>query len=337
MKIRHLILTSSFAGAEQHVCTLASEQSRHGHEVEVWGGDPTAMRGRLAEGVVHRACSSVAVAVRHARKAPRPDVLHAHMTKAELASTLISGATGPPVISTRHFAAVRGRSRGGHLARPLLRRRFTVQLAVSEYVAAHIDGPSRVVYAGVESQTFDQPRERVVLVAQRLSPEKRTGDALASFATSGLVAQGWHMDIAGRGHEYEALKRQAVALGLSGAVRFLGFCDDLRNRLATAAIVLATAPAEPFGLTVVEAMAHGTSVVASASGGHLESVGRATSDFLYAVGNTHRAGDLLAQLASDEERRRGYGEKLRDVQRSLFTLERQYLNTQAVYEELSRG
>ena len=40
-------------------------------------------------------------------------------------------------------------------------------------------------------------RERVVLVAQRLEPEKRSDVALRAFAASGLAEPGWRLDVAG--------------------------------------------------------------------------------------------------------------------------------------------
>lgn len=336
MKIRHLILTNSFAGAEQHVCVLANAQARHGHKVEVWGGDPGAMRPRLDDAVVVQPCSTVSAALRLGRRSGMVDVIHAHMTAAEVAATVAAlfHTRGAVVVATRHFAAVRGASPAGHLVRPALRTTVAAQIAVSEFVAQSIDGKSTVVYAGVEAQ---EPvmghRDNVILVAQRLSPEKLTRDALDIFAASGLAERGWRLAIAGRGVEGEALARRAEQHGIAGSVQFLGFCSDLPARMTRAAMLLATAPAEPFGLTVVEAMAHGTPVVAAAGGGHLESIGSSRHARLYKVGNVQEGGRLVRTLAVDSELRAAYGADLRRLQREKFTVDRQYADTQRVYEE----
>lgn len=334
MKIRHLVLTESFAGAEQHVCVLAREQASQGHEVEVWGGDPKAMQARLGDGVAHTACGSVGAALRRSRSAGQVDVIHAHMTKAETAATVGAWMTGSAaLVATRHFAAVRGSSRMGRLARPVLRRAIDAQIAVSEFVAHNIDGRSTVVYAGVPAQPeVTSARADVVLVAQRLSPEKRTRDALDAFAASGLPGDGWRLEIAGRGAQQSQLVSHADALGIGRQVEFLGFVDDLPGRMQQASVLLAPAPAEPFGLTVVEAMSHGTPVVATASGGHLETVGRVGRRYLYPVGRAEQAGSLLADLAADSRGRQTYGHELRAVQRELFTPHRQFAETQRVYE-----
>lgn len=336
MKVRHLILTGSFAGAEQHVCVLANAQARFGHQVEVWGGDPAAMRSRLDDAVVAQPCSSVSAALWLARRSGRVDVIHAHMTAAEVAATLTAGlyTRGAAVVATRHFAAVRGASLAGQLARPALRRAVAAQIAVSRFVAENIDGESTVVYAGVDTQEpASGPHDNVVLVAQRLSPEKHTSDALDIFADAGIAELGWRLAIAGRGVEGEALERKIKQLGLVRSVQLLGFCPDLRARMARAAIVLATAPSEPFGLTVVEAMAHGTPVVAAAGGGHLESVGSSAEAALYPVGNLAEGGRLVRSLAKDPDARAAYGADLRRLQRVRFTVDRQYADTQRVYEE----
>lgn len=243
-----------------------------------------------------------------------------------------------PIVVTRHFAAVRGHSRSGRLVRPMLQHKITAQIAISEFVAGIIDGPSRVVYAGVESQDrVDERRERVVLVAQRLSPEKRTVDALESFALSGLADKGWRLQVAGRGAEMPVLMESSRRLALSDSVDYLGFCDDLPRRLRSASMVLATAPAEPFGLTVIEAMAHGTPIVATAAGGHLETVGRARPDFLYEVADVARAGEMLKILGADQALRAAYSAELQSVQRRHFTVERQFAETQKIYDEVVPG
>lgn len=334
MRIRHLVLTSSFAGTEQHVCVLANEQARNGHAVEVWGGEPSAMLARLDHRVAYHPCDSVSTAIRQIRP-EQQGIIHAHMTQAEAAAVMVGARSRAPVIATRHFAAKRGHSIFGQLARPALRRRIHTQIAVSEFVAAHIDGPSRVVYAGVPSQPpADSAREQVVLVAQRLSPEKRTADALDAFAASTLGERGWRLHFAGRGQQLDVLVDRASSLGLKDQVSFLGFTQDLQQRIHRAAIVLATAPAEPFGLTVIEAMAHGTPIVATASGGHLESVGQVSSDFLYSPGDAAQAGGLLRTLADDRAARHGYGQALQAAQQERFTPERQYAETQKVYDDV---
>src|SRR6201999_467277 len=75
---------------------------------------------------------------------------------------------------------------------------------------------------------------------------------------------------------------------------------------------------EASGLSVVEAVAAGLPVVAAAGGGHLETVGPVPGAALYDPLDTRQAGRLLADLATDPDRRATYGDALRAGQREHF-------------------
>lgn len=336
MRVLHVVRSDTFAGVERHIATLAAVQSRRGHDVTVVGGSGALMKVALGDARVRVVQGdTIRQVIAQVRRHRQVDIIHAHMTAAELGASL---GTSKPLIVTRHFAQRRGATPVGRLTSMLIRRRTANQISVSGFVAERIDGSSRVIYSGVEAPPHPgEHSDRVILVAQRLSPEKRTIDALDAFAASGLAHTGWRMDLAGRGSEHDRLVARAFDLGLQQSTSFLGFVSDLSARLGTAGMVLATAPAEPFGLSVVEAMAHGTPVVATSAGGHMESVGRAGLDFLYASGDTAAAGALLKKLAGDSDLRRHYGRELHNVQRAYFTPERQYAETQKIYEEVAGG
>ena len=121
---------------------------------------------------------------------------------------------------------------------------------------------------------------------------------------------------------------------MAQAVRFLGQRPDVPDLMRSAGIVLATCDIEGLGLSVLEAMAAGTPVVAVAAGGHLETIGGVPGASLYSRGNTIQAGELLARLASDPTRRDSYGAQLQSRQRTAFTIAAQALATEAVYRSV---
>jgi glycosyltransferase involved in cell wall biosynthesis len=145
-------------------------------------------------------------------------------------------------------------------------------------------------------------REPVVLVAQRLEAEKQTRLALEAWAISPLRHEGWELHVAGRGAEALTLRDHAVSLGVDVSVRFLGFVDDVHEQMSSASLLIATAPFEPFGLSVVEAMASGLPVVAAGSGAHAE-VLQGFEDQLFASGSVHACATLLTRLGRDSDRR----------------------------------
>ncbi len=336
MRIIHLIRSDGWAGVERHVASLSVEQARQGHHVHMIGGDPTVVPAWLAaESVQFSPVRTLWQAAGTLQRSPRPQILHVHMTAAELAGAMSVRMRPVPVVATRHFAEPRG---SRLLSRPIVRlaeRRIAAQISVSRYVADHIGGESTVILSGVETSDPGPSaweRDPVVLVVQRLQPEKNTHLALEAFAASGLVSLGWRMDVAGDGPLRPTLERLASELGIEGAVHFLGRRSDVPQLMSSAGILVAPGENEAFGISAVEAMAAGLPVVAAAAGGQLETVGRVPDAALFPPGDAARAAALLRCLALDVHARALYGRALREAQRRDLTLGAQARATERVYE-----
>ncbi|OLT54159.1 glycosyltransferase family 4 protein [Cellulosimicrobium sp. CUA-896] len=338
MRILHAVRSDGFAGVERHVARLARAQSAAGHEVAVLGGDPDGMRASVDDPAVplRPAATTAQVAALLRRHGPSADVVHVHMTAAEVAAAVAARTVRgfPPVVSTRHFARRRGHGPRGTVVAAVASSTVREQIAISRYVAEHVDGPSTVVPVGVEPRP-DGPaareRERVVLAVQRLEPEKRTDVALDAFAASGLAADGWRLELAGDGSQRPALAAQAERLGIARATTFLGTRDDVEALLGRAALLVATCPVEGLGLSVLEAMASGLPVVAAAAGGHLETLDGTDPLTLFPPGDADAAGHALAVLAGDPDRRDASAAAGLAAQRARYTPAAQVAGTDAVY------
>lgn len=333
----HVVCTDAFAGVERYVSTLARTQDARGLRVQVLGGEATRMRAELAGSGVGWAEAATPLRAMAALRGLRgARLVHAHMTAAELAAVT---ATRAPVVATRHFADRRGSGVAGRAAGRYVTRRIARQVAISRFVAERVEGASTVVHPGVP--TVDRvgttaDRRPVVLMAQRLEAEKRTDLALRMWAASGLAAEGWELAVAGTGALRPALEELAGSLGIADSCRFLGARSDIADLMASSAVFLAPRPDEPYGLSVVEAMAHGTPVVAARGGGHDETVGLADGAVLVPADDASAAGAALARLARDPSRRAAYGEELRALQQQRFGLETHADGIDAVYREALR-
>ena len=334
LSILHAVCTREFAGVEQFIVRLALAQSEAGHEVRVAGGDPIRMRAALsAAGVAFSAVSTTIDTARAIRaRLDRVDVVNSHMTAADTSAVMaVMGRTRrPTLISTRHFAKRRGR-----LAPldPVLDPWFDADIAISDYVADAIGVPSTVVHPGVAARRdgVGAHRERVVLMAQRLQPEKHSPLGIRAFAASGLIHEGWSLEVAGDGPDRGPAERLAHELGVASATRFLGFRDDVEDLMVRSSILLATCPVEGFGLTVLEAMASGLPVIAPAAGGPAEVLESLDPRALFPVDDAAHAGAQLRALALDDAGRQAYGEAARARQRQRFTVEAQARRTESVY------
>ncbi|NNG40080.1 glycosyltransferase family 4 protein [Flexivirga sp. ID2601S] len=333
MRIVHVVTSGRFAGVEQYVARLATGQVALGHEVVVVGGAAEIMAPRLAEGRAgFVAAGSIVDSWRVLRALPRPDVVGAHMTASETAALLPRSPALVPVVATRHFARRRGQSSARSLVLRGMDRLLAAQIAVSAYVAAHIGVAAQVVHPGVDARPdHPHPTGRRLLVMQRFEAEKETGVAIRAFAASGLREQGWCLDVAGDGAEGPALRRLVAELGVSDAVRFLGFRLDGPELMRGSSALLAPSRLEAFGLTVLEAMASGLPVIAADGGAHRETVGSVTPELLFAPGDHRAAAALLAGLARDRARREEVGRALRLAQRARFTTEHMARRVSEIY------
>ncbi len=337
MRIIHAVRSDRFAGVEAHICGLAATQAASGHQVWVIGGDPAAMRTRLGgHGVTHLTAHRVFDVARGltSLRDVDADIVHAHMTAAEIPAALVPVARAR--VTTRHFAAPRGSSPTARYVAAQCARRFAAQIAVSAYVASHIESSSVVIHSGVDNRPLVPPADRVraLLLVQRLEAEKHSADALSAFARSGLDRQGWRLWIAGNGSRRDALRSLAHELQVEDRVDFLGHRSDARTLMDEASLMIAPTAVEAFGLAVVEAMSCGLPVIAAGSGAHLETVGSVQGSTLFSPGDVGEAARQLRALADDPGRRAAYGASLRDAQRARFTLEHQARQTDEVYRSV---
>jgi glycosyltransferase involved in cell wall biosynthesis len=88
------------------------------------------------------------------------------------------------------------------------------------------------------------------------------------YAMSKLDRDDVTLVLGGTGHLTDQLKRFTRLLGIEDRVMFVGYIDqeDLGDYYASADLFVSPSLAEPFGLTLVEALSVGTRVVASRSG-----------------------------------------------------------------------
>lgn len=106
----------------------------------------------------------------------------------------------------------------------------------------------------------------VILSTARLHPTKNLGNLLEAFASVSRANPESRLWICGEGPMRGALQDQAQALGLGSSVVFLGGRNDVPLLLHAADIFALSSDAEGLPLALLEAMAAGLPVVATAVG-----------------------------------------------------------------------
>ncbi len=341
MYIRHLVGTDNFAGVERYVASVSVELARRGHRVDVVGGAPGEMEALLDRSGVAFVPAVGGRALARANLArPRPDVVHAHMTAADVVAVATRPLVRRPVVSTLHFAQRRGHDALTRRMYAVLPHLITVEIAISRTVAEAAGGSPQVILNGVPEPAdagHDVERDPVVLVVQRLEREKDTSTALRAFAASGLAERAWQLHVCGDGSERQRLEDLARDEGIDEATRFLGHVDDPGRRMVRASLLVASAVCEPFGLTVVEAMSRGLPVVATGSGGHRETIGPAAPETLFDPGDHAAAAARLRWLGDDPELRADLAQRAHARYRQVFTIGAHVDALEPVYRRVAGG
>jgi glycosyltransferase involved in cell wall biosynthesis len=141
----------------------------------------------------------------------------------------------------------------------------------------------------------------VLVFAGRLGPQKAVAVLLDALAD----VEGVVLVVAGDGPERAALERRAAELRLDGRARFLGSVPRetvLRLFRAADASVLPSAW-ENFPHTVVEALAVGCPVIATAVGGVPEVVRDGENGLLVPPNDAGALGEAIERFFSDDELR----------------------------------
>jgi glycosyltransferase involved in cell wall biosynthesis len=265
----------------------------------------------------------------------RPDVIHSNGFKMHLLGSR-AAARRTPVIWHMHDFASR---------RPMMSRLLRAEagrcagaIAISRSVAGDLRAtlgektPITTVYNAVDLRRFVPQGPRLDLDALAAMPPAERGTvrigllatmarwkghevflrAIARIACDkpfrAYVIGGPLYETDGSQYSLSALRATARELGLGEHVGFTGFVKDPAAALRALDIVVhASTEPEPFGLVIAEAMACGRAVIASAGGGAAEIVNAGTDALTHRPGDNAMLAELIAQLASDPDRRRRLG------------------------------
>jgi glycosyltransferase involved in cell wall biosynthesis len=251
----------------------------------------------------------------------RPDIVHAHSSKAGAIARLatIGMRRRPGVVYSPNSIGVNISPLYAWIER-LLALRADILSAVTpsegaELRALKLKAPARihVVVPTIRSDIFapvSRARAReelglpdgpLVVAIGRLAPQK---DPLAfvDFVAALRERLGNARAIwVGDGDLRPAMEKRIAALKLQDALRITGWLDDVRPYVAASDLVVSTAAYESFGYATAEALAMDRPVVASAITGTVDVVTTDTGDQLYSYRDIDSAVSLAARLLCDRE------------------------------------
>ncbi len=293
----------------------------------------------------------------------RPEVVHAHFWMSGLASIQAAARYAVPVVQTFHaLGVVKRRWQGDQDTSPASR------LDIERWVACRADRviatcsdeaaelralgvpTSRVdvVPCGVDVSRFRPAVEQDgaarsiprLLIVSRLVPRKGVEDAIRALAlvpaAELVIVGGPEVDQLDGDPEVLRLRRVMAECGVADRVCLTGHVahEDLPAIIRSSDLLLAVPWYEPFGITVLEAMACGVPVVGSAVGGLLDTVVPGVTGLLVSPRDPDSIAAAIRLLLEDEPRRTAMGRAGADRVRELYTWERIAEQTEQSYRQV---
>jgi L-malate glycosyltransferase len=143
-----------------------------------------------------------------------------------------------------------------------------------------------------------------------------------------------HLVIAGEGPLRPDLERQCRSLGLTDHVHLLGFRDDVPQILRAVDLFVMSSKEEGLGTSVLDAMACGLPVVATAGGGIPEMVRHETTGLLARVGDPADLAGAVIRLHHDRHLAGRLAEAGHRLVHEHFAVDRMVAGNLAVYQQV---
>ncbi|MFN0141577.1 MAG: glycosyltransferase family 4 protein [Pyrinomonadaceae bacterium] len=362
MRILYISSARVFGGGERHVVDLAREMTERGHQVFVALRPTNEWQSRFdflpAERFLHvsiRNSFGMFSAKQIARFVERNNIkiIHAHVARDYIAASVAArSAKKTRLVLTRHVmfpmksyhrfalgnvdaAIAVSAPVATHLERVFPRNKIHVipnGIHVSE---TGRDTASAAEFRQFHNIAHDAP---LIVTLGELKLLKGQRDFVLAANEIAKTHREAHFIIAGRDNTLDKkfrreLKRLVHVFGLDDKFTWLDWLDNIEPLLAAADIFVSPSHSESFGLAILDAMAAGTPVIATATDGAKELI--ADAEALVPVKDPLALAAAVRTYLDDSEKRRKLADSLRTTAREKFSLTRMGDATEAIYRKLA--
>jgi glycosyltransferase involved in cell wall biosynthesis len=308
--VLHLIPSLTGGGAERQLALLARSLAKAGIRVHL-GYLHDGANSQLAQGdgvVLHRlpAFDShdplLLIRVLRLIRATQADLVQTWLPQMDVIGGLAARwAAVPAILTERSSAGAYAGSSIKHALRRLIGRRAAAVVANSEsgleyWRAQGYAGRAVVIRNGLVAAAADAaqvaPRERIILFAGRLSPEKNLPRLIAALDQVLRARPGYVALLCGEGPQRAQLERQIATLPTRDDIRLAGYRTDFAALLSRAAVLVSPSLFEGHPNAVLEAMMLGCPLVVSDIRQHREILDERSAVFC----STEAAADIAAGI-----------------------------------------
>lgn len=363
MRILHVSSARTFGGGERHVADLCRGLAERGHDVFVALRPTNEWQHRLSflppENIIHvsiRNSFGVISSLRIADfvKENGIEIVHAHVARDYIPASVACLAAKPAkFVLTRHMMfplkpfnrfALQNVARAIGVSAPVgegLRRVFPPQkVAVINNgldVNSISDGERERLRR--EFRDFHAVPHELPLVGTLGELSEIKGQRDLVLAANELVKDfpDVHFVIVGKDNSADKgyrreLRRLAGVLGIEARFLWLDWIDDTDSFFSAIDIYVSPSHSESFGLAMLEAMAHGKPVVATATEGAHELFGKKAE--LAKIDDPIDLARQIGEFLADETACANCGEQNRKTAAEKFSLKRMIDETEALYRKI---
>jgi glycosyltransferase involved in cell wall biosynthesis len=360
MRILQISSARSFGGGERHVVDLSNALFERGHDLHLAVVPDSPLISHLGN-IDQR--NIFTLPLRNALDIPSAwklrkfvreqqiEIIHAHVARDyPLAAVALGRSQRAKLILTRHvlfpLSSVHGLTKG----------RVTRVIAVSQAVAdnlhvQNIFDPDQIaiIRHGIDLSRF-RPRAksaspggnralRVGMLGE-ISPVKGQEGFVRAAAI--IAPQNSHVKfvIAGRDHSADSRHRRQLEaliseLALTDRVDLVDEIDDASNFFSDLDVFVSAASSEAFGLAMVEAMACGVPVVATANAGARETIEDNQTGRLVPIHDVAEMARVISELLADPRQRELLAANARRAVDEKFSVARMVDETEKLYRDAS--
>lgn len=362
MRVLHIISSSGLYGAEAVILTLMQEMQRNGqpHVLGVFD-HATGKKIALHEAALSRGLEShllpckgqldlsTSDAIRTLAASTGADIVHAHGYKADIYVLAAMRKSSVPLVATCHLWT------GGSTAVKvydaldrLCLRRYKAIAAVSEAIRTQavesgMDAAKvTLIQNGIDWKPFAECRaiERqnpdnhplTVGFAARLATEKGTDLLMQAISLVVKELPSTQFKVAGDGPERAAIEHSIREQNLSGNVTLLGRHEDMPGFFASIDVLFSSSRAEGLPMALLEGMASGAPIVATAVGDVPAIVRNEVTGLLVPSGDVQAMAAALIRLLKDSALRKKLGDAAQTFVKTEFSAERMTQAYRMFYE-----
>ena len=354
MKIMHVAGGGDRGGAKPHILSLCSALSRD-NDVRLFSlrsgefSDDAIAAGIDTTVIYSRLVPLDYIKLIRQTRAYKPDVVHCHGAKANLAGALLKLFCKSTIVTTVHsdykldymHSFVRRNTIGriNTLALRMFDYYVTVSDAFRSMMVSRGFCPQKImtIYNGIDfshktnlpdrheylrSLGLDCKEDDIVVgIPARLNPVKDLPTLLRAFAIAREQNPKLKLVIGGDGEDMDKLQALVRELNISDSASLPGWISDVPSFFAACDIDVLCSISESFPYTILEGIREGCAVITSNVGGMSRLITHGVDGYIFEPGDVQTFAKYLLELSTDHDKRKAFAERLYDRASAIYSLD----------------